>query len=72
MKMSKVRSPCFYFFFVGWDCMSLGIHVDLLSPNVEIHLPFGFIKFGWEKRLVDECGNFVFPTNRGTHHGLRK
>ena len=39
-----------YFWFVGWDCFSLGFHVCLSVPNFEIHLPFGFIRAG-RKRL---------------------
>lgn len=35
-----------YFWFVGWDCISIGFHVCLSAPNIEIHVPFGFIKFG--------------------------
>ena len=28
--------------------ISLGVSLDLRSPNIEIHLPFSFIKIGWE------------------------
>lgn len=42
-----------YFFFVGWDCISVGFHVCLTAPNVEIHLPFGFLRIGW----VERCGS---------------
>lgn len=35
-----------YFWFVGWTCISFGFHVDVGSPNIEIHLPFGFIRIG--------------------------
>jgi hypothetical protein len=34
------------FHFVGWDCISLGFHVCVTAPNVELHLPFGFIRVG--------------------------
>ena len=37
-----------YWFFVGWDCISLGFHVCFSLPNIEIHLPFGFFRIGWE------------------------
>ncbi len=47
VKMSRGRFRC-YFFFVGWDCLSLGLHVSVWCPNVEIHLPFGFVRVGWE------------------------
>lgn len=45
----KKRRFVFYFNFVGWWALSLGLHIDIISPNIEIHLPFGFIKIGWEK-----------------------
>lgn len=35
-----------YFYFVGWLEFSLGIHVSLDAPNIEIHVPFGFFKLG--------------------------
>lgn len=38
-----------YFWFVGWDCLSLGFHVCLSAPNIEIHIPFGFIRIGWHR-----------------------
>jgi len=25
----------------------LGFHICLLSPNIEIHVPFGFFRIGW-------------------------
>ena len=39
-----------YFFFVGWDCFSLGVHVAFMCPNMEIHVPFGFFRVGWMMR----------------------
>ena len=27
--------------------MSLGINIDLRSPNICIHVPFGFFRVGW-------------------------
>lgn len=35
-----------YFWFVGWWAFSFGVHIDVRSPNVELHLPFGFIRVG--------------------------
>jgi len=43
-----VRRFVCYFFFVGWDCISFGLHVSFSRPNIEIHLPFGFFRIGWE------------------------
>ena len=36
-----------YYHFIDWWQWSLGIHVDLSQPHFEIHVPFGFIRFGW-------------------------
>ncbi len=36
-----------FFHFVGWSCLSIGVHVDTASPNVEVHVPFGFFRIGW-------------------------
>ena len=36
-----------YWWFVSWDCLSLGLHFCWSKPNLEIHLPFGFIRIGW-------------------------
>jgi len=38
-----------YFFFINWSSLSLGLHIDITLPNLEIHLPFGFIRIGWKK-----------------------
>jgi hypothetical protein len=38
-----------YFFYVKWSCISLGASVDLSLPNLEIHLPCGFIRIGFVK-----------------------
>jgi hypothetical protein len=36
------------FFLVGFDNISLGVSFNWYIPNIEIHLPFGFIKIGWD------------------------
>jgi hypothetical protein len=36
-----------YWWFVGWWALSFGAHVSLRDPNIEIHLPFGFLRIGW-------------------------
>ena len=43
-----------YFFFVDWSCISLGLHIGLKQPNIEIHLPFGFMRIGWKTYTEDE------------------
>lgn len=35
-----------YYWFIGWWHWSLGFNIYLPAPNVEIHLPFGFIRVG--------------------------
>ena len=42
----KKKFVC-YFFFVGWWAFSIGFHISVKEPNIEIHLPFGFIRVGW-------------------------
>jgi len=34
--------------FTGFDHISLGFSVCLSLPDVELHVPFGFIRAGWE------------------------
>lgn len=49
MLISRVYSRKFVCFLhcVGLDNISLGIHVNWLCPNLELHLPFCFIRIGW-------------------------
>jgi len=49
MRGENKREFICYWFYVGWWAWSLGISFDISSPNLEIHLPLGFIKIGWEK-----------------------
>lgn len=35
-----------YYYYVGWGCWSLGFTIDLSCPNIEIHVPTGFIRIG--------------------------
>ena len=37
-----------YFWFVSRYHISFGFHLDLQSPNIEIHIPFGFIRIGYQ------------------------
>ena len=45
VQRKKGFACCIYF--TGWEQISLGAHIDLASPNIEIHLPFSFIRIGW-------------------------
>ena len=51
----------FYFYFVGWDCLSAGVHACVSLPNIEIHMPFGFIRIGWVRTAM---GLYVDPYKR--------
>ncbi len=48
-----------YFWFVGWDCFSLGFHISFGAPNFEIHLPFGFIRAGRKSIPLNETLVYV-------------
>jgi hypothetical protein len=48
----KPRHFIAYFWFVRWSCISFGITVDVVTPNIEIHVPFGFFKIGWESQPI--------------------
>lgn len=43
-----------YYYFIQFDYISLGIHFYLSGPNIEIHLPFGFIRIGWMHQFENE------------------
>ena len=46
----------------GLDHLSLGVHVCLGRPNLEIHLPFGFLRLGWEiEPACFTCANDCDP-----------
>lgn len=32
-----------------WYHLSLGFHICLAKPNIEVHLPGGFIRIGWDR-----------------------
>lgn len=43
-----------YFYCSGWD-LSLGVSLCLTAPNLEIHVPFGFFRFGWVQSVPGPC-----------------
>lgn len=53
------RKPICYWHFVGWSCISIGMSIDLHSPNLEIHLPFGFFRLGWQVIKFDKQLSFL-------------
>jgi hypothetical protein len=54
-----------YYWFVGWEAISLGISIDVSLPNFEIHLPTGFIRIGWVKVADSEPLNWRAVKSRG-------
>jgi hypothetical protein len=46
------RVPEFRAVFLGWHCFSLGAHLDLLGPHIEIHLPGGWFGLGLYRKDV--------------------
>lgn len=47
MKIIDRQFVC-HFHFVSWSALSFGFHVHLASPNIEVHVPFGFFRLGWQ------------------------
>lgn len=54
-----------YFWFVGWHHLALGMSLCLSGPNLEIHIPFGFLRIGVpvagppvvvKRRVCPTCG----------------
>lgn len=35
-----------YWWHTSWTHLSFGVHLCLEGPNFEVHLPFGFLRFG--------------------------
>lgn len=52
------RKKVYCWHFVDWYCISLGLTLDFHSPNIEIHLPFGFFRIGYEKRYREYIPTF--------------
>jgi len=53
-----------YWFFTGWTQISFGINISLEGPNIELHLPFGFIRVGIPTAIRRYTGTFSeIPTN---------
>jgi len=52
MNYWKKRHFICYFWHINWRVFSLGLHVCTNSPNVEIHLPFGFVRIGWSDKMA--------------------
>jgi len=42
-----------YFYFISFWHWSLGLSFWPVGPNIEVHLPFGFIRFGFVGDAID-------------------
>jgi len=60
------------FHLVDFHCISLGFHIDIKTPNIEIHLPFGFIKIGFHYAFPNSPIEFGFSSYRGIVKERRK
>lgn len=62
-----------YFYFVGWWAWSLGFHIDIHTPNIELHIPFGFIRIGWPSKpgmglTTDQARSRLYGWDEGTYY----
>lgn len=53
-----------FFHFTNWGHISFGLHLHLPSPNLEIHIPFGFFRIGFQgtyrRELIRRWENGTF------------
>lgn len=62
-----------YFYRNGSGLVNLGVSLRFRWPELEIHLPFGFVRLGWRPTLPDGCDAqerfypFTFGWDRGWH-----
>lgn len=52
------------FHFIDFYNISIGINLCLNKPNIEIHIPFGFLRIGWVRYNLRESGIFRFTTKK--------
>ena len=67
--LEKAKRFVAYYYCNGAD-LSLGVSVCFSMPNIEIHLPFGFVRIGWEHSglpgdIGDRLGNRVLYRSFG-------
>ena len=57
--MNKQKN-CFvcFFWFCGWEQISFGINISLAPFNIEFHIPFGFIRIGFEYKVERMSANY--------------
>ncbi len=57
MKKFKIK-----FHYNGIENINLGISINLLLPNMELHVPFGFFRIGMTTFYNKEKGIFEFSS----------
>jgi hypothetical protein len=62
----RTRIPVLYFWFTGWDHISFGVSVCTSLPNLEVHLPFGFIRVGLSKRFPEDKASWLPSVRRAS------
>jgi hypothetical protein len=53
------------FHFIGWENVSLGFHICLTEPNIEFHVPFGFLRIGWTACPPDNWEEYIIKHENG-------
>jgi len=39
------------FHFISFNEISIGLHISLKAKNIEIHIPFGFLRIGMQSQV---------------------
>ena len=60
--MLKPKDFVCYFYFIDWKHFAFGVSLSLHEPNIEIHLPFGFIRIGRPSQAMDtlNCPSYYY------------
>lgn len=45
------------FWFVSWEDISLGISLDIKQWHIDLHIPFGWIRIGFENQHLTRPNN---------------
>lgn len=45
--------------FNGFDNIQLGVHVNIALPNIEIHLPFCFVRIGMTHKTAEDRADHI-------------
>lgn len=60
---NKLKFICYYYF-VSFKAISLGVSLWFDPFNIEIHLPFGFVRIGWEEERDKNVLNYKYVNKR--------